>query len=219
LSWSHYQSLLAINDPKERDEVAKEAEEKNWNREQIREEVRRRKRPSKTPDELSPIIPGPLNVYQIARLKDGLKVDLGFGVYLDLPKKEAKGLKDGDIIESAGDKIEKSNRTSQDLYNYSALATQVVDGDTFHALINLGFGVTIAQRVRLRRIDAPDVLTAQGREARDYLEKILARDKGRILLRSQDLDQHGRPLADVWVKGKPIDQEILDQGLAVIISE
>jgi endonuclease YncB( thermonuclease family) len=219
LSWSHYQSLLTINDPKERDELAKEAEEKNWGRDQVREEVRRRKLQTETPAELPEIIPGPLNTYPIVRLNNGLKIDLGFGAYYDLPQQAAKKFKEGDIIQKTGERIEKSDRTNQDLYTYSALVTQVVDGDTFHALIDLGFGVTLTQRVRLRRIDAPDLLTAQGREAKDYLEQILAPDKGRILLQSREIDQHGRPIADVWVKGKPIDQEMLDQGLAVRISE
>ena len=89
-----------------------------------------------------------------------------------------------------------------------------MDGDTFHALIDLGFGITMAQRVRLRRVDTAEIVTAEGKEARALLEKILSRDRGRILLQSRELDQHGRPIADVWVKGQPVDQELLDRGLA-----
>lgn len=36
---------------------------------------------------------------------------------------------------------------------------------------------------------------------------------------SLDLDQHGHPIADVWVNGKSVDQELPDKGLAVRISE
>ena len=32
-------------------------------------------------------------------------------------------------------------------------------------------------------------------------------------------NEHGRPIADIWVKGRPIDQELLDEGLAVRMSE
>lgn len=32
-------------------------------------------------------------------------------------------------------------------------------------------------------------------------------------------DLIGRPIADVWVQGKSIDQELLDEGLAVRMSE
>ena len=79
LSWSHYQSLLALNDPEERAEVAKEAREKGWTRDRIREEVRRRKRPSdpsEGPAGLPVIGPGVLDTYRIIRLKDRLKIDL-----------------------------------------------------------------------------------------------------------------------------------------------
>ena len=228
LSWSHYQALLSLNDPKERDEVTKEAIEKGWNRDQVREEVRRRQLRTETPIELPEITPGPLYTYQITRLKDSLKIDLGFGIYHGVPEKDAHKFKEGDIVHaspslrsaSGGEAISLLKDASpSDLYTYSAVVTQVVDGDTFHALIDLGFGVTVAQRVRLRRIDAPEILTAAGKDAKALLEKILSRDNGRITLQSHDLDQHGRPIADVWVKNKPVDQELLDQGLAVRISE
>jgi len=217
LSWSHYQSLLALNDPGEREEVAKEAAEKGWTRDQLREEVRRRRLRTDVPVTLPEITPGPLHTYQIIRLKDRLKLDLGFGIYHNLSDKDAKKFKEGDIITLKKGKLKKVEGTQR--YTYSATVTQVVDGDTFHALIDLGFETLLAQRVRLRRIDAPEILSADGKEARELLEKILFRDQGRILMKSVDIDQHGRPIADVWVQGKPIDQELLDRGLAVRINE
>ena len=172
-------------------------------------------------------------------MKDRLKIDLGFGVYLDLPEKEAKKFKEGGIVQentlshseapkaaknltrsfaelrsAQDDKSYETSSSKVQLFTYSAVVTQTVDGDTFHALIDLGFGITMAQRVRLRRIDAAEIITAEGKEARALLDKILFRDKGRILLQSRELDQHGRPIADVWVKGQPVDQELLDRGLA-----
>ena len=257
LSWSHYRELLAVNDEKERRELAEQAVKENWNQMRTREEIQRRQHRSQAPEKFPPITPGPLYTYQIIRLKNRLKIDLGFGLYLDLSQKDAKKFKEGDIIQSlrarpnpdrkpgtgesgTGPNIAgtcpwledlslyvveatppplRGGGVISNLYTYSALATQVVDGDTFHALIDLGFGLTLAQRVRLRRIDAPEILTADGKEAKASLEKILSRDQGRILMKSADIDQHGRPIADVWVKDKPVDQELLDQGLAVRISE
>ncbi len=221
LSWSHYQSLLAINDLKERDEVAKRAVKENWTRQQVREEVGRRKHLTESPTEPPEITPGPLYTYQIIRLKDQLKIDLGFGAYLDLPEKDAKKIKEGDVIhfDPSSKTLSVIASSASDLYTYNALVTQVVDGDTFHALIDLGFGITLAQRVRLRRIDAPEILTADGKEAKAYLEKILSRDQGRILMKSLDIDQHGRPIADVWVKNKSVDQELIDKGMAIKVSE
>ena len=154
LSWAHYRELLSMNDSKEREEVTKRAVKEHWNREQVREEIQRRQHGTQAPAKLPVITPGPPYTYQIIRLKDRLKIDLGFGI-------------------------------------------------------------TMAQRVRLRRIDAPEIESAEGKEAKAYLKKVLSRDPGRILMKSVDIDQHGRPLADVWVKNKPVDQELLDQGLAV----
>jgi len=240
VSWSHYRELLSLNDSKERDEVTQQAEDQSWNRDQVREEVRRRQHRTEAPVKLPEITPGPLYTYQVIRLKDRLKIDLGFGIYHDLPEKDAKKFKEGDIVSVVGARLPAGEAGSPrplnqggetpplqlaedavpaDLFTYNATVTQVVDGDTFHALIDLGFETTLAQRVRLRRIDAPEIVTADGKEAKAYLEKILSRNQGRILLKSTDLDQHGRPIANVWVQNRPVDQELLDEGLAVRISE
>jgi len=198
-----------------------QAASQGWNRDQVREEVRRRHSRVEGSAELPEITPGALYTYQIIRLKDRLKIDLGFGIYHDLPEKAAKKFKEGDIVQwnVGAPFMAPEGAINRAPTSYSAIVTQVVDADTFHALIDLGFGITLAQRVRLRRIDAPELLTADGKEAKAFLEKILSRDQGRILMKSIDIDQHGRPIADVWVQGKSIDQELLDKGLAVTVSE
>ncbi len=236
LSWSHYRDLLSVNDRKERNALAEEAAEKQWNQKEVRQAVREVKARKGTgpspasisgagipaePDVLKDIAPGPLDTFQIIRLEDNLKIDLGFGIYRDLPEENTQNLKEGDIVQLTSSKTKEGFTLSvvrcplSDLYTYRAKVTQVVDGDTFHALIDLGFGTTMAQRVRLRRIDAPEIESKEGKDAKAALEKILARDQGRVILQSRELDQHGRPIADVWVEGKSIDQELLDQGLAV----
>src|SRR3989338_6425596 len=237
LSWGHYRDLLAVNDPEKRKEVERFAEDNNLAVTELRKEIKRRglTAPEELSTKLPEITPGPLNTYPIIRLKDRLKIDLGFGVYLDLPEKEAKKFKEGGIVRvdaknrgqatgasgsrnlspvfarKDGQTKNSKDATEPQLFTYAAVATQTVDGDTFHALIDLGFGITMAQRVRLRRIDAAEIVTAEGKEARGLLDKILFRDHGRILLQSRELDQHGRPIADVWVKGQPVDQELLDR--------
>ena len=45
---------------------------------------------------------------------------------------------------------------SDRVYEYSGTIARVVDGDTVDADIDLGFGVTIRQRLRLLGIDAPE---------------------------------------------------------------
>ena len=105
----------------------------------------------------------------------------------------------------------------EDLYTYHAEVTETVDGDTFHCVIDLGFGMKIRQRVRLRRLDADEIVSAEGKRAKNVLEKILARDQGKIRIKvSKGDDQYGRYLVDVWVKYKNIDQELLDSGLLTL---
>jgi len=219
LPWGHYRELLSLNDAKQRTEIAAEASQKRWTQKELRRQIRKRKDAVAKEEsvKLPAITPGPLYTYPVIRLKDRLKIDLGFGIYLDLQGKDAKKFKEGDIVTLEKGKLKKAGQAG--VFTYPALVTQVVDGDTFHALIDLGFGVTLAQRVRLRRIDAPELVTAEGKDAKAFLEKILSRDHNHILMKSIDIDQHGRPIADVWVKGKSIDQELLDKGLVMRISE
>ncbi len=43
------------------------------------------------------------------------------------------------------------------MYNYNAKITNVVDGDTFDFEIDLGFGITYKNRLRLYGVDTPEV--------------------------------------------------------------
>ena len=61
-------------------------------------------------------------------------------------------------------------------YTYRAEITRVVDGDTVDAVVDLGFGVTMPQRLRLLNINAPEMVgksKAAGIAAREHLAKLL----------------------------------------------
>jgi endonuclease YncB( thermonuclease family) len=242
LAWAHYRELLSVNDAKERDRLAKQAVKENWSQKQLRAAIRLHRRAgardalqtgeSRGSDEgvdaeLPAITPGQPYTYQIIKVADELKIDLGFGVYRSVPKTSETpqaAWKENDIIQWQSQPdgtftIRKTKAANRDLFTYNAKVISVVDGDTFHALIDLGFDTVMAQRVRLRRIDAPEILTAEGKEAKAALEGILFRDGGRIIMQSRELEQHGRPIADVWVHGKPVDIKLVEQGLAVVLNE
>jgi hypothetical protein len=103
LSWSQYQSLLALNDPKEREEVARKAVRQKWNRDQVRAEVSRRKARSGGVEEPKKLAaePGRVGTYRIVKAEAGsnkgeLVLDLGFSSYFrfgDMSK-----FKEGDIV-------------------------------------------------------------------------------------------------------------------------
>ncbi len=52
---------------------------------------------------------------------------------------------------------------------------EVIDGDTLKAAIDLGLGVWTVQKLRLRGLDAPEIESAEGREAKAFLEKQVTR--------------------------------------------
>ncbi len=207
LSWGQIQSLLAINDNEKRESLAKTAAAENWSVERTREEVRKHKTASqpspKEKTKFPEIKPGKTGVYRVLEKNGKQYYDLGLSTYLEIKGKAPK----------------QTNPPKEELYTYKAQVIDVYDGDTFHARIDLGFGVMSEQRVRLLRIDAREIESSEGKESKALLEKILARDGGRILIQTKEIDQHGRPLANVWVKGKAIDQELVDNGLAVRIEE
>ncbi len=76
----------------------------------------------------------------------------------------------------------------------------VIDGDTFTAAVQLGFGFATVQTLRLRALDAPEIESADGREAKEFLEKILPQGLS-VLIRTRRSDKYDRYLADVFVHG------------------
>ncbi len=228
LSWSHYRALLSVKDTKQREGLRKEAIESKWGRDRLRDEVEKRSPKTKVQTEKLPHVkPGKLHTYRIVKAAHGvykgeLVVDLGFAAYY----KPEQGLKleEGSLVsverkENRYTLTQDPKLTPQDLYTYPAEVIEVIDGDTFHASLDLGFGFTMTQRVRLKHVDAPEILTSEGKAAKAYLEKLLAKSKGQILIQSSELDQHGRPLAIAWAGDTLVDQALLEKELVVKLTE
>lgn len=97
------------------------------------------------------------------------------------------------------------------MYEYKAVITNVVDGDTFDMDIDLGFNIHIHERVRLLDIDTPEKF---GKERElGLLVKEYAREKfseEEVVIRSEkadvaaDTDSFGRWLVRVIVNGEDI---------------
>ena len=174
LSWSHYESLMAVNDLDERKTLAEKAVKEKWTRDQVRAEVRKRKaarNETQAPEKEIPLTarPGKVGTYRMVKATAGpetgkVVIDLGFSNYYRTSKDLR--FKEGDIIEAmppvAGasapsDMIRLSKRTPEDLYTYRAWVVNVLDGDTLKAVIDLGFGVRSVQTLRLRGIDCPEI--------------------------------------------------------------
>ena len=100
----------------------------------------------------------------------------------------------------------------------------VVDGDTIDVIIDLGFDILFASRVRLAGIDTPESRTtdkaekALGIEAKEYLKKQL-KDAKSVVIRTEKMDsseKYGRILGWVYVNGESesINNKMINDGYA-----
>jgi micrococcal nuclease len=102
-------------------------------------------------------------------------------------------------------------------YVYRAHAKRVLDGDTFIVNVDLGFEVWSAIRVRVRDIQAPELVTEAGELARDWALLTLLPISGpqRFTLRSFGRSFE-RWVCDVWLSdGASYADKIVEAGHAV----
>ena len=85
---------------------------------------------------------------------------------------------------------------------------RVVDGDTIDVLIDLGFGLTKKERVRVAGIDTPESRTRDlyekylGKEAAVYLEEELMFEN--IIIKTKKDGKYGRMLGWLYKEGEDI---------------
>ena len=100
----------------------------------------------------------------------------------------------------------------------------VVDGDTIDVVIDLGFDILFASRVRLAGIDTPESRTtdkaekALGLEAKEYLKKQL-KDAKSVVIRTEKMnssEKYGRILGWVYVNGdsESLNNKMINDGYA-----
>jgi len=104
---------------------------------------------------------------------------------------------------------------------------RVVDGDTLLVKIDVGFGIFLRQRLRLRGINAPEMTEDAGRQAKKYVQGALKSCQS-IVIKTYGVDKYARDLVDVFIlpgtrdphqvaaKGKLLNQMLLDAGHATI---
>jgi len=116
--------------------------------------------------------------------------------------------------------VTNSPTTSNKVSNYPTFetsVTRVVDGDTFHTLIN-----NKDEKVRLILTDTPEVVSPKiqgkqpwGAEASAYTKSVLKPGtKVTLELDVQERDPYGRILAYVYVNGKMLNETLIEKGLA-----
>ena len=89
------------------------------------------------------------------------------------------------------------------MYTYALKVTDIYDGDTLNGVVDLGFDVSMNIKVRLARIDTPELRTkdldekAKGYAARDFLRAFLEKYKEGLLVKTTGRGKYGRWIGEL----------------------
>ena len=104
-------------------------------------------------------------------------------------------------------------------HQYKAKVRRVVDGDTLDLDIDLGFHITLRERVRLMGIDTPETRTrdpvekANGLKSKEFVIGFVA--DGDVIIRVHGFGKFGRPLVDLYKNDICLNERLVHLGLAV----
>ncbi len=218
LSWSHYRSLATVEDAEKRKYLEELTVKNNLDSGELQEEISKEKKSakkSKKSRKLS-VTRGQLFTYKIKVFDDSPEtfVDLGFNMFCEIETK----LKDGEIVESkkSGDKflLKKSTTKPTQMHTYKARLERVVDGDTIHVILDLGFKMQHRENLRLAKINAAEIESDEGQKAFEALKKIL-KSAPFLIVKTNKTDIYGRYIADVFFDetGEGDLQKVADVGV------
>lgn len=109
------------------------------------------------------------------------------------------------------------------MYEYRAQILRVVDGDTVHARVDLGFDVRFDMKLRLAGINAPEMKTPEGPPAKARLVELLGLAElggavSVVTIRTQKdkQEKYGRYLATlIMADGTDVNARMIAEGQAV----
>lgn len=244
LTFTHYLALMRVSDPVMRRKLEREAAAQRLSSPQLRQRVLEYNNGNgeKPADTVTlPLERGEPYVYQVRPYEDLLGrpyagVDCGFRMSIPLeggpvaferPSFAVEKVRYVRSVRADDGKyaIRLAVRKRAAIYTYAARVLHVVDGDTFDALIDVGFGLMSPGRIRLKGINAPEVDTPAGQAAKAFLTEQL-RACPLIVVRTAKTGIFGRWLGDVFgltgstdpaaiaAQGNYINQIMLDHGHA-----
>ena len=101
---------------------------------------------------------------------------------------------------------------------FQAKVRRVIDGDTLDLDIDLGFHITLSERVRLMGIDTPETRTrnlvekADGLKAKEFVIGFVA--DGSVVIKVHGFGKFGRPLVDLYKGSVCLNDQLVLHGLA-----
>jgi len=157
---------------------------------------------------------GRLYAYRLFKAEYSEKwlVDCGFNVFKETEfKPETEGIFLSQKKEGAFHFI-PSTIKKRDLFTNKAHVQKILDGDTIWVSLDVGFGIWLKQKVRLRGINTAPIETDLGKKAFQYVKTAL-KDLPFVVLKSHGRDKFDRYLVDLfYLHGSVEPQEILDEG-------
>ena len=103
------------------------------------------------------------------------------------------------------------------MYQYKATITRIIDGDTVDCDIDLGFHITLSERVRLIGVDTPETRTRDlveknnGLKSKRFVEEFAT---GSVFIEVHGFGKFGRPLVELYKDNVNLNQKLIQLGLA-----
>ncbi|MBM3580177.1 MAG: DUF1016 family protein [Alphaproteobacteria bacterium] len=233
LSWSHYRVLAGVKKDNERALLEKSASKRNLSAEELQQKISKKKSTPRAVKERPETVLRPqrgrLFCYKITKrpASDALYFDCGFGIFKEAGEELPKGVEIVETVKRGKNYLlQKSDAKPRQIYVYKAHLVRIIDGDTLHVDLDLGFGIRHEEKLRLRAIDAAEGGTNDGRKATYSLTKILEKLPF-LVVKTNQTDIYGRYVADVYLpneeekmspqetadRGTYLNQLLLDKGL------
>lgn len=98
---------------------------------------------------------------------------------------------------------------------HNAKIIKVIDGDTYDAIVDLDFELTIKIRIRLYGINCPetDFKNKDGLASKVFAKKTLLDKK--VIINYLKRDSFGRCLCSIWIDEKDFSGILLTEGYAI----
>ena len=103
------------------------------------------------------------------------------------------------------------------LRDYPSYVTSVYDGDTITVEMDLGMGVSLTEKIRLKGIDAPEMRGSErteGIKSRDALRKMIFNKRIIIKTEKDKKGKYGRLIGTVYYNGRNINRWMVSNGYA-----
>jgi len=107
------------------------------------------------------------------------------------------------------------------LYRYLATVNKVIDGDSVNLTIDEGFRHKWTTTCRMMHINASEMNSPdpdereKAKAAFNFLSRRLPVGT-QVYIISKNLDKYGRPEVEIYLNGKSINKELVEEGFAVV---